>query len=184
MDRHLRNGDQRMLKRLENAMWCALFGAFLLAYGSEAWRSSHPPPHENVSPSRDNQIKSRGQAGNNQYYWQWGPADPGSTIVTLLLVLVGGVQAGLFVWQLRIIKRTLKPAEDAAKAAQDTAKIAERSLTELERPLIGLQVVQVGLRYLKSDEFVDIIRPLKFNFFNYGRTPAVLLNQLDKLLFP
>jgi hypothetical protein len=56
---------------------------------------------------------------------------------TFILFLVGIVQAGLFVWQLRLIRKSLRPAEEAARAATANA----RAMIENERPWIGVDTV-------------------------------------------
>ena len=45
-------------------------------------------------------------------------------IFTFCLVAVGGVQVGLFVWQLRLIRDSLRDAKDAADAAKISAVAA------------------------------------------------------------
>src|SRR5450759_888880 len=55
-------------------------------------------------------------------------------VLTGLLFLAAAIQAGLFVWQLRLMNKATNDAGVAAKAAEKVANIAERSLTELERP--------------------------------------------------
>lgn len=46
------------------------------------------------------------------------------TWFTFLLFFAALIQIGLFWWQLRMIKRTLAPAEEAAKAAQESANVS------------------------------------------------------------
>jgi hypothetical protein len=71
-------------------------------------------------------------------------------LFTFLLFVAAAIQAGLFVWQLDLIRKSLADgkitavaAKDAAEAAIRQAKIAERALTEVERPwlfFIGAEV--------------------------------------------
>src|ERR1700720_2489660 len=61
------------------------------------------------------------QSAENQFHNEqngiWGHSDPGVTLVTMLLVIVGAVQVGLFLAQLRLIRESLDPAKEAADAA-------------------------------------------------------------------
>src|SRR5262245_17504371 len=54
-----------------------------------------------------------------------------------LLLLVGVGQVGLFVWQLRLIRKSLGPAEQAARAAAANAQ----AMIDNERPWIGVDTV-------------------------------------------
>jgi hypothetical protein len=56
---------------------------------------------------------------------------------SFLLVVVSVVQAGLFIWQLILIRKTLGPAEEAARAATASAK----AVIDNERPWVGLHTV-------------------------------------------
>ena len=57
---------------------------------------------------------------------------------TFFLFLVGVGQAGLFVWQLRLIRKSLGPAEEAARAATVNAQ----AMIDNERPWIGVDMIQ------------------------------------------
>lgn len=70
-------------------------------------------------------------------------------IFTGLLVVVGAVQAGLFLWQLTLIRKSLADAKNAAKAAGDSAKAASDAVT------LSRQTAERELRayiYLKNIE--------------------------------
>jgi hypothetical protein len=56
--------------------------------------------------------------------------------VTVILALVAAGQLGLFWWQLRLMRDSVKDAGLAAEAAQKSAEIAEQSLTRLERAFV------------------------------------------------
>jgi hypothetical protein len=58
---------------------------------------------------------------------------------TFILFLVGIAQAGLFVWQLRLIRKSLGPAEEAARAATANAQ----AMIDNERPWIGVDTYRV-----------------------------------------
>jgi hypothetical protein len=116
-----------------------------------------------------------------------------TALFTCFLFVVGSIQAGLFLWQLKLFRRSLadtRAAADAAKlgaeAAKKSADTAERSLTELEAPILFVKVVQTGI-------VVDLIEAdlgqknvlkggrLKYRLVNCGRTPALLLNAADEI---
>ena len=61
---------------------------------------------------------------------------------TFVLFLVGIAQAGLFVWQLRLIRKSLGPAEEAARAATTTAQ----AMIDNERPWIGVDLMPKSYR--------------------------------------
>jgi hypothetical protein len=95
---------------------------------------------------------------------------------TFLLVVVGGFQVGLFVWQLGLIRESLDDAKKAADAAEGAAnaagkqaKIAERALTELERPYVFIfDVKEFGFDRETSEYFVE------YSVANYGKMPAII----------
>jgi hypothetical protein len=116
-----------MLRRFENAAFAALFGCLVTFYGYSLWMTSYPLPGDQISRVKNHQIKNHNAPFKG---WEWGHADPAVAFFTFCLVAVGAVQAALFLWQLKLIRRGLEPAEEAAKAAQETARVSHRSLDE------------------------------------------------------
>jgi hypothetical protein len=63
-------------------------------------------------------------------------------IFTLGLVLVGAVQAGLFLWQLDLIRAGLVDAQDAASAAHQSVDLARQQFITTHRPKIIVRFIQ------------------------------------------
>jgi hypothetical protein len=60
-----------------------------------------------------------------------------------------------------------------------SARIAERALTELERPFLGVEVLQSGLSFTETGTVTSPISDFKYQFVNYGRTPARLTELVE-----
>lgn len=90
---------------------------------------------------------------------------------TFILFLVGIAQAGLFVWQLRLIRKSLGPAEEAARAATANAQ----AMIDNERPWIGVDTVW-------SEKLVSgaIIQKAFVRIKNTGKTPALRMRAAFK----
>jgi hypothetical protein len=89
-------------------------------------------------------------------------------VATVWLFIAVGVQALLFVWQLRLIKEGLKPAEQAAKAAEEAAKAANlnaQAVIDAERAYMFGGGPAIGG---DSPEY------MYGTIDNYGRTPGFL----------
>lgn len=106
---------------------------------------------------------------------------------TLLLFFAAVGQIGLFVWQLRLIRKSLDDAKIAADAATIAARAAKRSaiasvtqakiardtLTKVQRPWIFV----FGVKFLETRNDVAGITPfVEYTVANYGQTPAIVLN--------
>lgn len=96
---------------------------------------------------------------------------------TFWLVVVGGLQLGLFYWQLRYMREGMADATIAAKAATKSADAAERStnianrtLIESHRPWIDVFEVSVGdLAFDEQGARITVIARMK----NIGVAPAI-----------
>jgi hypothetical protein len=120
------------------------------------------------SSSNSPQSSNKG----SESIWQWIIHDAAG-FFTFALVVVGIVQLCLFYWQLRLINKSLVPAEDAAKAAVTQADIAKDTLTKVQRPYVFV----FGVDRLQTGNKVPAVTPfLKFSVANYGQTPAVIEN--------
>lgn len=64
-------------------------------------------------------------------------------------------------------------------ATRRSASIAERALTELERPVVALEVLQLGLSFTDNGTITSPVSDFKYQFANYGRTPARLTELLE-----
>jgi hypothetical protein len=149
---NLWNGDRRMLKKLKKldhpVLGGVIFGGFATAFCYAVWISSKEPSRYKTGRREAAQVE-QDQRGKSIFEWEWGHADPGVTLFTIMLVLVGSVQAGLFVWQLSLTRKTLKPAEDAAIAAREAANatkqaadIAREEFIAEHRPKIKIHVAE------------------------------------------
>jgi hypothetical protein len=92
-------------------------------------------------------------------------------IFTLLLVFVAFTQAGLFVWQLALMREGVDDAKVLAKSASLSAKTAETALTNVQRPWLFAESV----RALPVDEHPQSNNrwTISFGFKNIGQMPAI-----------
>lgn len=88
-------------------------------------------------------------------------------VTTALLFVAAAVQAGLFVWQLRLIGRGETTAETVANAAKSSADASLLSL----RPWMSCEVKIGGPLEFKEDGNAKL--PLIFIMKNVGKTPAM-----------
>jgi hypothetical protein len=106
---------------------------------------------------------------------------------TFILVIVGSLQAILFLAQLRLIRDSLAPAleaADAAKAAAQAAKLNAQSVIDAERAHLYVVVGRHSLTEIQKSAEADVgpgipslpvVAPtLSYRFKNYGKTPAIL----------
>ena len=84
-----------------------------------------------------------------------------------LLFVAAAIQAGLFVWQLRLIGRGERTSETVAKAAKSSADASLLSL----RPWMSCEVQIGGPLEFKEDGNAKL--PLIFVMKNVGKTPAM-----------
>jgi hypothetical protein len=127
------------------------------------WQSS---PYSSQSTHKQGAQKSSDRANHNE---PWLTKDAAG-FFTFWLVVVGLFQVGLFYVQLRLIRKSLAPAEAAAKAAQDAAAIAGRSLTRLERPY--LFILDYNWLLVEKAEANGCKCGLNYSVVNGGKLPA------------
>jgi hypothetical protein len=112
--------------------------------------------------------------------WEWftrgefGELDA-TALFTLALVCVGTIQVGLFVWQLRLIRKSLRDAKIAAEAARDSAEaavISAKHMPRIERAylFLGLEVTSRIVAFEAG--LADTRSKIEFGFKNHGKTPA------------
>ena len=103
-------------------------------------------------------------------------------ILTGGLLLAAAIQAGLFIWQLGLMRRATIDSGVSAKAAEKAANIAERSLTDLERSWLFIESVRVVRR-----EGAPIQPEIPNNWYisfvwrNVGRAPALIKDCILKI---
>ncbi|MGA8729964.1 MAG: hypothetical protein WB608_14520, partial [Terracidiphilus sp.] len=92
----------------------------------------------------DSNKKSHTDADQRETWWQWTTKDPTGlytfcvAIVTGALVVVVGIQAGLFVWQLRLIRESIGDAKVTANAAAAAATAAQQSIAISQREFVAV----------------------------------------------
>ena len=95
-------------------------------------------------------------------------------IFTLVLIVVGIFQLGLFIWQLRLIRKSLADTKIAAQAAKinaDAALEQAKAITLSERAYVGMSHTQPGLIQLPPP---DSGYKVEMEIRNVGRTPATI----------
>jgi hypothetical protein len=166
-----------MSAELRKAAWIALLGCYVLGFAFLVCWSSQQPRNKHVGRPSHGEIKHQPQPHQNP---QWGHSDPGVTLFTFFLVVVGAVQAGLFFVQLRYMNKGMKDATIAARAASRSAvatvaqtKIARDTLAKVQRPYIFVY----GVSRLMTRPDVRALTPfVEFMVANYGQTPAIIEN--------
>lgn len=81
--------------------------------------------------------------------------------------------------QLRAAAEAQERAMSAvAQAARQSANIARRALTILERPYVMVEVTEPGIQVAMSGQFSFVKPQPKWEAFNHGRSPALLIDRL------
>jgi hypothetical protein len=135
----------------------AVIAAFLYAaFSIEPRLQPAPPtsPHQQVPTNDQSANQGTSRRDQRETFWQWTTKDAVGFYTFLLaavtggLVLVAAFQAGMFVWQLKLMREGISDAKSAADTAASAAGAAteqaqelrrsadatERVLKELERP--------------------------------------------------
>jgi hypothetical protein len=120
--------------------------------------------------------------------WNWLTHDAAG-LFTALLVVVGAVQIGVFLKQLRLIRESLAPAKAAAEAAKESARAAHRAIGETEKRDIVLHRAYVSGGGLPARRIIEIhstatdrvsrssalTGDFEIHMNNHGMTPAELM---------
>jgi len=132
---------------LRRAVLFALFGAYLFGFCEVVYWSSIQPHHK------------ASIGGGPHQMWEWGHSDPAVAFFTFCLVVVGAVQAGLFLWQLKIMRAGIEDARITAKAAQaaaETAKeqvaVTKMGIVDLERAYLSIGPTEIIVDYIVTSE--------------------------------
>jgi hypothetical protein len=177
-----RNGDQRMLiaRAHKIVAWIAfvLLTAWLLI-GS--WQSSrHQPTKTYADRNGGNENSAKPKEDG---FWNWIAHDAAG-FFTPWLVLVGGAQVGLFVWQLRLIKKTLAPAKEAAEAAKLNAEAVMTAEGAHLFPIIKKDNLKECFLSKPAAHSDVLPNPnVTYIFKNYGKTPAKLISVMHGMSF-
>ncbi|WP_047307170.1 hypothetical protein [Rhodopseudomonas palustris] len=108
------------------------------------------------------------------FSWDWFTTDS-SGFFTSIAAVVACLQAGLFVWQLIYMRKSMEHATISSEAAQESAKVAREAFTKMERPYIYILGAKGPTR-----DFSSMDEPVFMEYYvaNYGKTPAKIRNVL------
>ena len=151
--------------RIPDVFFGAMVAVAIFAMGMIFGSSSHQPTNQ---PSQATTQQVQTSHNPTPFTWDWFTHD-GVVFFTAALCFIAGVQAFLFVWQLRSIQRTIKPAEDAAKAAA----MQSEAIIRAERAYVTMSHNAPGI-FISEDRRVEISVDVK----NFGRTPARITDVL------
>src|SRR5580704_6607651 len=158
-------------KGLIAALLCFAFAAII--FDAQPWLQTAPST-KSISAQRP-----KNEHANHKENIRYGVTTiDWLALFTLGLLLVGAVQAGLFYRQLVLIRKGLKPAQDAAEAA----KLNAQAVMEAERahlyPIVKdsnvRDVLKEVSRYGVTDDGPVTSPHLTFHLKNYGKTPAII----------
>jgi hypothetical protein len=85
--------------------------------------------------------------------------------ITAGLFLVALLQAGFFVWQLRMMRKNVRDTGIAATAAERSAEIAEKAMVSSQRAFIRVELERINIGTTHTTEVV-------LRVLNDGQTPA------------
>lgn len=172
-----------MQKRAPNVIWFALGACYLIGFVWIVWSSSHNPTNRN--PASESRQANKAHIEQSAF-GDWLTKDAAG-FFTLFLVVIGAAQAGLFVWQLRYMSKSLTDAKLLAEAARDSAKTAQQQVEitkigifDLERAYLACGPSQITTQFARqpgkdayqSGDSLEVI--IKIHVQNTGRTSAVL----------
>jgi hypothetical protein len=118
------------------------------------------------------------------FSWDWVMGDA-TAFFTGALVIVAMAQAALFIWQLRLVKRSLGPAEEAANAAKLNAEavmVAEAAQIYLTVDHSNLETMYGHGRHYDNSPTMhpSPSEPpwIEYRLKNYGKSPAIIQSVL------
>jgi hypothetical protein len=148
--------------RFPEVFFGALLAVAIFAMGMVFDPSLHPPSQQMAPTNAANQN----QAGHiDGGFWNWLTHDV-TGVFTLFLVVVGSLQIWVFLRQLRLIRDSLVPAQQAAEAAREAAE---------HIPIVERAYIYGGANY--QGPIIDNrtqIESLLLKINNYGKTPAFI----------
>lgn len=151
---------------------------FLLAtvcwVGVLGWQASYAPTEGEKGQCEEAAKASGHKTEECKTLWERTTTDPVAFFTFWLVVFTGVLGAStVLLWlagekQLGLLKRS--------------ADISERALTELEAPFIAIKIVESGVDRTYGEMGHNFIK-LIFCISNFGRTPARILEIVDKPIF-
>jgi hypothetical protein len=165
--------------RFSEVLFGVLLAVAIFAMGAMLWSSPN-----SGAPTQADAKSSEASSGNKQEMAWW--RDP-VAVFTLGLVFIGLLQAGIFYQQMRLIRKSLGPAEEAAKAAQAAAEHIPR--VERAYLFITVKAENFGVilnEYTKMtddnlEERIESLLIVHFSIENQGKTPAVIKSVSAKM---
>jgi hypothetical protein len=166
----------RMRFRIPELFLGALMTVAVFAMGM-MFESSHYQPSN--QPTAQTAAKVQTAQKTEPFTLDWLTED-GTVFFTAALVVVACIQAALFVWQLRYMRKGMEDTSAAAIAGRNSAdaatgqaKIAEESFSKLERPYLYITDVSAFILDKKSS-ISDPVFYVTYTVANYGKTPAII----------
>jgi hypothetical protein len=168
----------RGVRRIPDVLIGALLTVAVLAIGLSIGSQYHPFQPE---PATRGNIQEGGQSEYGGL-WNWVTHDAAG-FFTAWLVIVGGIQVALFIWQLWLIRESLndtKVAADAAKesaeAAKEGAKVGRESADTAKLAMVASNRAYVhfnGCRWIshRQDEDSAVFWRIRPRWVNSGNTP-------------
>jgi hypothetical protein len=148
-----------------------------------------PPPSKDqqnrpVTPTNEHANSSSNQNNPPESFWRRTMNDPVARftfwlfVATGTLATVAAVQAGLFLWQLRLMREGINDSKTAANAAETAAKTAQRSAEISQQRLIASNRAWVKAEIEMSDQPCifdsnSISVAFRFKLQNIGNAPAL-----------
>jgi hypothetical protein len=142
-----------------------------MMYESSRRPSVNQPTHQQSSTASEQIAKSHEP---EPFSINWLTRD-GVVFFTFVLSMVAGIQAALFLWQLRYMREGMEDARVAAGAARQSADTARDAFAKLERPylfVVDIDALTIG----KQEDFegTDVWLGVSYRVVNYGKTPAIV----------
>jgi hypothetical protein len=147
----------------------SIFGAVIVAIAFAA--SFSTIQSQQAGPSNNFPAKVSGSQQQGETFWE--AASEPAALFTGALVVIGGLQAALFFWQLGLIRAGSADAREAANAARDTAKATGDAVTLARLNASKELRAYVFAGSSRIDNFVVggwVTTRIDLN--NAGRTPA------------
>lgn len=152
----------------------AIFSMGILFSSQYPGQSTQNPPAEKSQQTATNKGEPKG-------FWETAATDPVAAF-TLCLVFVGGLQAYLFLRQLKFIRDSLDDAKIVAISAQSSAETAKEqvaitkiSVIDLERAYLAVGPTQITKDYVAHEPGeAESETAVKIVVHNVGRTGAII----------
>ena len=135
------------------------------------WQSAYAPTEKEKNECREAAQKTGFKTEECKTFWERTTSDP----IAFFTLVLGFSTVGLWVATIALYRA----GERQIRVSEKSATVAERALVELEAPFLSIGISESGLTK-KSGERGHDFKILKFCVFNYGRTPARLIEIVDK----